>query len=226
VMRRQRTVSIAVLTVQRENIKEKSQKAVAAEMLLQRLRGLRKSLADEQGVAPYAIFADSSLKLMSQMLPRSKADFGKLSGVGKHKLTEYGDRFVGEIQAFCRENNIPETKITENKTQFATVSDGSPSTTELVTLQLHKQGLSIGQIAKERRLRSTTIIRHLSDLIEKDQSIDINQLVDLEKQKKIRQVLDILGDISLTPIKEYLGDDYSFDDIRLVRGIWRKKGKK
>jgi ATP-dependent DNA helicase RecQ len=226
VMRRQRTVSIAVLTVQRENIKEKSQKAVAAEMLLQRLRGLRKSLADEQGVAPYAIFADSSLKLMSQMLPRSKADFGKLSGVGKHKLTEYGDRFVGEIQAFCRENNIPETKITENKTQFATVSDGSPSTTELVTLQLHKQGLSIGQIAKERRLRSTTIIRHLSDLIEKDQSIDINQLVDLEKQKKIRQVLDILGDISLTPIKEYLGDDYSFDDIRLVRGIWRKKSKK
>jgi ATP-dependent DNA helicase RecQ len=220
-MRRQRTVSIAVLTVKRENIKEKSQKAVASEMLLQRLRGLRKSLADEQGVAPYAIFADSSLKLMSQMLPRTKEDFGRLSGVGKHKLIEYGDRFVFEIQAFCRENNIPETRI-----EVPRLSDDSPSTTELVTLQLYQQGLGIEEIAQERKLRSTTIIRHLSDLIEKDQSIDISQLVDLEKQKKIRQVLDILGDISLTPIKEYLGDDYSFDDIRLVRGIWRKKGKK
>jgi ATP-dependent DNA helicase RecQ len=221
VMRRQRTVSVAVLTVQKESIKEKSQKAVAAEMLLQRLRGLRKSLADEQGVAPYAIFADSSLKLMCQTLPRTKSEFAKLSGVGKHKLTEYGDRFVAEIQVFCRENNIPEVKK-----EVVTTSEDSPSTTEIVTLQLYKQGLSIPEIAKERKLRPTTIIRHLSDLIEKDESIDINQLVDLEKQKKIRQVLDVLGDISLTPIKEYLGDEYSFDDIRFVRGIWRKKGKK
>jgi ATP-dependent DNA helicase RecQ len=95
-----------------------------------------------------------------------------------------------------------------------------------LTLQLHQQGFSVAEIAVKRSLRPTTIIRHLSDLIEKNQSVDFNLLVPVEKQQKILQVLDILGDISLTPIKEYLGDSYSFDEIRLVRGKWRRESKK
>jgi ATP-dependent DNA helicase RecQ len=95
-----------------------------------------------------------------------------------------------------------------------------------LTLQLHQQGFSVAEIATKRNLRPTTVIRHLSDLIEKNQSVDFNLLVPVEKQQKILQVLEILGDISLTPIKEYLGDSYSFDEIRLVRGKWRRESKK
>ena len=52
-------------------------------------------------------------------------------------------------------------------------------------------------------------------------------LVPFDRQKKIWQVIDVLGDISLTPIREYLGESYSFDEIRLVRARWRReKGKK
>jgi ATP-dependent DNA helicase RecQ len=50
-------------------------------------------------------------------------------------------------------------------------------------------------------------------------------LVPLEHQQKIWQVLEVLGDISLTPIKEQLGESYTYDEIRLVRGKWRRKNR-
>ncbi|MFQ4145797.1 DNA helicase RecQ [Chlorogloeopsis sp. ULAP02] len=220
VMRRQRQVSIAVPILQKITWNEETTRATEAEMLLQKLRSLRKQLADEQSVPPYVIFADSTLKLMAQSKPQTKEAFAKLSGVGSHKLTQYGEKFITEIRNYCQESGFQQQQI--NATDFLDL----PSTTELQTLKLYQQGLSIAQIAEKRNLRPTTIIRHLCDLIEKNQSVDINQLVPLQKQQKILQVFDTLGDISLTPIKEYLGENYSFDEIRLVRGKWRQKSPK
>ena len=220
VMRRQRPVSIAVPIAQKITVEHGSEKAVFAEMLMQRLRSLRKQLADEQSVPPYVIFQDTTLKLMAQSQPQTKAEFSKLSGVGSHKLAQYGEKFLAEIRAYRTEQGLP------TKEDNSTPSVSLPSETELYTLQLYQQGLTVAEIAQKRSIRPTTIIRHLSDLIEKNQSVDINQLIPVEKQQKIRQVLEVLGDISLTPIKEYLGESYSFDEIRLVRGKWRQENRK
>jgi ATP-dependent DNA helicase RecQ len=220
VMRRQRPVSIAVPVAQKVTWEGDSEKAAEVEILMQRLRVLRKQLADEQSVPPYVVFADSTLKLMAQSQPRTMAEFGNLSGVGSHKLAQYGEKFINEIRAYLQEEKLPQQQV--NSTSFL----GLPSDTELHTLQLYQQGFTIAEIARKRNFRETTIIRHLSDLIEKGQSIDLNQMIPVDKEQKIRQVLDTLGDISLTPIKEYLGENYSFDEIRLVRGKWRREGKK
>jgi ATP-dependent DNA helicase RecQ len=221
VMRRQRTVSLAVPVAQKITWEEGSEKAAEAEILMQRLRSLRKQLADEQSVPPYVVFQDSTLKVMAQVQPKTLTEFGKLSGVGSHKLSQYGDKFLTEIRAYRQEKGLvdpPQVKFTP--------SLSLPSDTEIVTFQLHKQGLSVDEIAKKRNIRPTTIIRHLTDLIEKSQPVDLNQLVSLEHQQKIWQVLEVLGDISLTPIREQLGESYSFDEIRLVRGKWRRENRK
>ena len=212
VMRKQRSVSISVPPKQKVTLKERSKKAQEADVLFQRLRQLRKQLADAQSVPPYVIFGDSTLKLMTQMKPKNKQEFSKLAGVGSHKLNQYGDKFIAVIQDYLQEKDE---------------QNGDISSTELQTFELHKQGLSIKEIAKERQLSSNTIIRHLYDLIDKNKPVDLNLIVPVEKQKKIIQVLDILGDISsLTPIKEYLGDSYTYDEVRLVRGKWRKRTNK
>jgi ATP-dependent DNA helicase RecQ len=222
IMRRQRQIAIAVPIVQKANLKETSINTIEGEMLMQKLRVLRKALADIQGVAPYIIFSDATLKSMAHIRPQTKADLSKISGVGSRKLAEYGDNFLSTIRAFCQENNLKTQKI-EVK---AIPVDNSPSSTELTTLKLYQQGMSVDEIAQERSIRPNTVIRHLSDLIEKNEVIDINLLVPGNKQQVIWKVLDTLGDVALTPIKEYLGDDYSFDEIRIVRGVWRSKSKK
>jgi ATP-dependent DNA helicase RecQ len=221
VMRRQRPVSLAVPVAQKITWEEGSEKAVEAEILMQRLRSLRKQLADEQSVPPYVVFQDSTLKLMAQLQPTTITEFGKLSGVGSHKLAQYGDKFLTEIRAYRQEKGL----VDPPQVNF-TPSLGLPSDTEIFTFQLHKQGLSVAEIAKKRNIRPTTIIRHLADLIEKNQPVDLNQLVSLEHQQKIWRVLEVLGDISLTPIREQLGESYSFDEIRLVRGKWRRENRK
>ncbi|MEH2108449.1 DNA helicase RecQ [Nostoc sp.] len=221
VMRKQRPVSLAVTTVQKITWEQGSEKAEEAEVLLQKLRSLRKQLADEQSVPPYVIFHDSTLKVMVQVQPQNLAEFAKLSGVGSHKLAQYGEKFITEIRAYRQEKGL------QNKSATSVSSAKlSSSYTELQTLQLHQQGLNIAQIAQKRNLSPATVSTHLEKLIEKNQPVDLNQLVPIEHQQKIWQVLEVLGDISLTPIKEQLGESYTFDEIRLVRSKWRRENRK
>jgi ATP-dependent DNA helicase RecQ len=223
VMRRQRSVAIAVppkpVGAIHESLSPQDRewvKGSEVEMLFERLRRLRKQLADEQSVPPYVVFADSTLKLMAQAQPQTLVEFGQLSGVGSHKLAQYGERFLAEIRAYCQEQGLLGKKDT------ATPTHAVPSETQLFTLQLYQQGLSVEEIAQKRDIRPTTIIRHLSDLVEMNQPVDLNRLVSPQRQEKIWQALQKIGDNSLTPIREHLGESYSFDEIRLVRGQWRR----
>ncbi|MBF2013730.1 MAG: DNA helicase RecQ [Rivularia sp. T60_A2020_040] len=220
VMKKQRSVSIVVPPKEKATLQVRSDKAQEADILFHKLRELRKQLADAQSVPPYMIFGDSTLRLMTQVKPKNKQEFSQLAGVGTHKLTQYGDKFIQVIQGYLQDKSPQKQKSSSSST------NEEISETELQTFELHKQGLSIQEIAQQRDLRSTTIIRHLSDLIAKNQPVDINLIVPVDKQKKILQVLDILGDIALTPIKEYLGDSYSFDEIRLVKNKWKRKSHK
>ena len=65
--------------------------------LWEALRECRRELADEQGVPPYVIFHDRSLKDMCSALPRNPAQFGRITGVGERKLKKYGDAFLQVI---------------------------------------------------------------------------------------------------------------------------------
>ncbi len=219
VMRRVRTVSIAVTTPQMGVAQPLETRTTEVEMLFGRLRSLRKQIADEQSVPPYVVFADSTLKLMALQQPQSLAAFAQISGVGTHKLAQYGKIFLAEILAYCQEQGLSVQQDTTTPLP-ATASD-----TELYTLQLHQQGLSVEEIAQKRNLRLTTIIRHLSDLVEKNEAVDLNRLVTSDRQVKILQALQVVGSHSLTQIREYLGEDYTYDEIRLVRGRWRHENR-
>ncbi|MBD1213374.1 MAG: DNA helicase RecQ [Dolichospermum circinale Clear-D4] len=223
VMRKQRPVSIAVPIAQKMTWEDGNNKPVDVEILTQKLRSLRKQLADEQSIPPYMIFQDSTLKLMAQIQPRTLDEFGKISGVVSYKLSQYGEKFLAEIQDYRQGQGLQQNPI--NRVNSSSYSH-SPSDTELTTLDLYNQGFSIEEIAQKRNVKTSTIINHLSNLIEKKQPLDLNKLVPLERQQKIWQILEIVGDISLTPIRENLGASYSFDEIRLVRAKWRREKHK
>jgi ATP-dependent DNA helicase RecQ len=69
--------------------------------LFRRLKSLRKSLADAQGVPPYVIFPDKSLREMAMARPCDRERFAAISGVGDFKLEKYGPAFIGEIRKEC-----------------------------------------------------------------------------------------------------------------------------
>jgi len=65
--------------------------------LWEALRERRRTLAEEQGVPPYVIFHDSSLKEMCASVPRTPAQFQRITGVGERKLEKYGGAFLAVI---------------------------------------------------------------------------------------------------------------------------------
>lgn len=67
------------------------------ERLFQRLRALRKRLADESHVPPYVVFSDATLRAMVQRRPQDKEELLAVSGVGHTKLERYGRQFLEEI---------------------------------------------------------------------------------------------------------------------------------
>ena len=71
--------------------------------LFERLRVLRKRIADRMGKPPYVVFSDAALRDMCARLPRSDEEFLEVSGVGATKLTRYGDDFLAEIDAYLKE---------------------------------------------------------------------------------------------------------------------------
>jgi ATP-dependent DNA helicase RecQ len=72
--------------------------------LFERLRKLRRTIADRHGVPAYIIFDDKTLLQMASRLPQSRADLMNIHGVGETKAVRYGGEFIEEIRRFRREN--------------------------------------------------------------------------------------------------------------------------
>ena len=201
ILKKQRSVKIAVTKKKLgKGERKENPRQAEAEILYEKLRVLRKQIADLQSVPPYVIFADSSLKLMSQLQPKNAKEFSRISGVNSHKLRQYGDKFLSVIQEFTRSQALPKPL---------------PSKSQMTTLQLHQQGLNPEEIANERGFAISTICTHLGELLEMNQPVALNQLVKPDKQKAITEAIYQHGDQSLKTLKEALGKYYSYDEIKL-----------
>lgn len=70
------------------------------ESLFQKLRELRRTIAQEIGKPPYIVFSDKTLRDMARIKPVTNAQFLVVNGVGQHKLDLYGQRFMQAIASF------------------------------------------------------------------------------------------------------------------------------
>ena len=181
--------------------------------LFEKLRTLRKNIADKNGIAPYMIFHDSSLRDMVARLPRTKEEFLGVLGVGESKADKYGKLFIEEVHKFLRDHPI-------EKLDLPKVSYIPPieSETSLVSLRLYKQGQTPLQIAESRKLAVTTIMSHLEIYIANGEIADISGFVADEKIPRIKAAFAKHGDAVLSPVMEALGKgNFTYDELKVVR---------
>ena len=74
------------------------------EELFERLRALRRKIADERDVPAYIIFSDATLREMARACPQSKSEFAQIPGVGQQKLKEFAEPFLAKIGEHLRSN--------------------------------------------------------------------------------------------------------------------------
>jgi ATP-dependent DNA helicase RecQ len=220
ILKNQRKVEIAITptkaTVETSDVGANS---VEAQALYNRLQKLRKQYADANKVPPYVIFADSSLRLMSQQQPQTLAQFAQISGVGARKLAQYGEMFTAEIRAFRSESGLPILTETDPTPPLVahTPTKSDVSSSQLQTLDLYLRGLNLAEIAIERSMRESTITDHLIKTLECGYEVNLDRIVSVDRQTAIEQAINTVGADRLTPIREHLGDSYSYEEIKLVR---------
>jgi ATP-dependent DNA helicase RecQ len=85
----------------KETPKAKKSEHKVSNDLFEKLRGLRRVIAEEHRVPPFIIFSDTTLKDMCAKLPLTGDNMLEVSGVGKFKLEKYGDRFIELIKEYA-----------------------------------------------------------------------------------------------------------------------------
>jgi ATP-dependent DNA helicase RecQ len=230
VLRKQRAVAIAIAP---NLLKEVAAPAEAidteeTEELFQRLQLLRKRLADEQGIPPYIVFANATLRSMAQQQPLNRTQFAAISGVGSRKLSQYGELFLKAIHEFRQEKGLPlEVQTSGSPAPISPTAEPPltlyPSDTQRLTLQLYQQGLKPFEIAEQRNLRLSTIAAHLAKLIEMGHDIPLDDLVPEERQEKIREAIVTVGSDSRRRIRDHLGESYGYDEIHYVQAWWKRE---
>jgi ATP-dependent DNA helicase RecQ len=201
-----------------------------AEKLFDNLRELRLSVAEEQGVPPYAIFPDKTLLEMVQFRPQDLETMACISGVGEVKLSHYGETFLEGLRTHETEHGRPETipdipedrivkreKKKEKKQKKQTFSSTAADSLELFL----KLG-DIDAVAEARGLKSGSIWRHLTQAIQLGK-IDYREVLNLSDTEisRIKDMMDSYhqkGITALAPIYEAMDGEHSYEVIRIVRG--------
>lgn len=185
--------------------------------LFERLRQLRKQIADQRRVPPFVIFGDRSLQDMATYFPQSLAGFAHVYGVGHNKLHDLGPAFVEVIQRYSTTKHLAE--------RLRTTDGWSPEISLLgstydETRLLVNQGLPIEVIAQRRRLTVGTILGHIEKLQRSGDQLNLDQLkTEPHRLHQIRQAFKTSAGWNLTPVKDILGPEFTYDELRIARII-------
>ncbi len=192
------------------------------EGLFQELRALRRRLADAQDVPAFFVFGDMALRHMAASRPGTLEAFARVPGVGQAKLAAYGATFTEAIRNYGGQTLSSESAP---KGGDAT-SNGRRGATYDKTKELLARGLSVEEIAQERGLAPATVMRHIEWLTIRGESIDIAPLLPPpERRRRIEEAFGRLGYAQLGPVKEHLGDEFSYGDLTIVRTWLRQQGR-
>ena len=186
------------------------------EALFEKLRVLRKRLADERGVPPYIVFSDVALRQMARIYPVSEGEFVRISGVGERKLAEFGQTFMGEVARYL-ETYPRQIFAEESFTAPTPASKPRLGDTARETLKMFKTGLSVDAIATRRNLVTSTIYGHLATAIESGESVDLAQFFSAQELGSISAAFAKCGFGNLNGVHQMLGAKHDFGALRVYR---------
>ena len=176
------------------------------------LKVWRDSIANEKDLEKYMVIAQKTLQNLAEEMPRSKGQLAQISGLGNIKIKQYGDEILDIINVFCEANNIEGSNIQEGPKALKKLPKGS---TQELSFTMFKEGNSIEEIATARSLSSSTIEGHLAEYV-KNNLLDIKLLMQEKKINIIREFILENPTLKNKELKDALGEDYSYGEIRMV----------
>jgi ATP-dependent DNA helicase RecQ len=207
------------------------------EKIFERLRILRKKIAQQEGLPPYMIFPDNTLREMATLCPGDKQALLNVNGVGEKKLEKYGELFIKEIKEALSSLKLNLNRDLQQVT-IGQVSDikkelkvkpnkevnKEKKASHLITLELYREGKTLPAIADMRHLTVPTIENHLLRCAEEGYETLLDDFIPAEQEPLILDAIQAVGCEKLKPLKEILPEEISYLTIKAV--LLKLKGKK
>jgi ATP-dependent DNA helicase RecQ len=176
------------------------------------LREWRRDVSNEQNVPAYVVMHDTTLEEICRVRPSSPAELLHVTGIGARKAEMYGRQILGVLKRF------------ESGARAAVRTDKGETPAE-ETMRLLGEGRGLDEIATIRGRRLSTIVSMVADLVERGM-VEYNPgWVDQSRHEAIEAACARIGMEKLSPLKEALPPDFSYEDIRLVVAFLRSRSE-
>ena len=185
--------------------------------LFDELAALRLEIATDREVPAYQIFGNKSLQQMAFHMPRNEAEFSRISGVGDAKLRDFSERFLKIINEYMQSNGqsaaVEQVPVNAPKKRIRGISMSIRETVDLIS-----QNRSLDEVAEQRGISETTIRSHLERFVQEGGKIDLAHLMPSDVRRgRIEAAFKEMGEARLTPVRDSLGDDYTWEELAVVR---------
>jgi len=179
------------------------------------LKNLRKKVAQQNSIPPFAIFQDPSLQDMALQYPITHDELKNIFGVGEGKAKKFGKKFIEAIDKYVTENDIirPDDLVIK--------SIVNNSTNKVYIIQKTDQKIPLADIAKNKKLSISELLDQMEAIINSGTKININyeldSLLDEDQQDEIYEYFMEAETDSIDEAMEEFDGEYSEEEIRMVR---------
>jgi ATP-dependent DNA helicase RecQ len=186
------------------------------EVLFERLRMVRRKLADERDVPAYVIFSDVSLREMARAYPTTTSEFRRIPGVGEQKLKDFAKPFLAEIIDYLATN--PRQTFTgaprPRRRHPPRLNDSQSE-----TLRRFRNGESVDEISRARGFVCSTIYGHLVAAIERGEPLARDRFFTASQQMEIAGAFRQTTNGNLADVNALLAGKYDIGELRVFRAL-------
>ena len=188
---------------------------VADPLLFSIMKDLRKKVGAQNEVPPYVIFQDSSLEAMATFYPITMDELQGIPGVGAGKAQRYGQVFLDVIKQYVEENDIARPADLRVKTV------PNKSKMKVMIIQQIDRKIALDDIAIGLGLDFDVLLNEIEAIVYSGTRINISyfidEIMDEDHMLDIYEYFKESETDSIAEAMEELGNDYSEEEVRLVR---------
>ncbi len=185
------------------------------ETLLKQLKEIRKKIAKQHNIPPFAVFQDPSLEDMTMLYPTKISDLPNVFGVGEGKAKKFGEAFVEFIAKYVEENDItpPDEMVIRG------VADKSNH--KVYIIQSVDRKMDLEDMADGKNLSMDDLISEMESIIYQGTKLDIsyyvNDIIDEDQKDEVFEYLMEADNDSMSDLLDEFGDEYEEEELRLLR---------
>ena len=184
-------------------------------VLYSMLKDLRKKMSKKLDVPPYVIFQDPSLEAMATIYPITLEELQNIPGVGAGKAKRYGQEFCDLIKTHCEENEIDRPEDLRVRTV------ANKSKLKVSIIQSIDRKVALDDIAVAKGIDFQELLDEVEAIVYSGTKLNIDYFLDeIMDEDHMLDIYDYFKESETDKIEDAmdeLGDDYTEEEIRLVR---------